>query len=215
VDGVSAQFAATGQGYSIQWADTMGFTPQGFAGRCLYPNSVFASDLEITFSVPAARASILYAPQELGCDSSATMRLTAWLGGTAVGTTTTNAQSPGTWPSQTLALESRSGFDRVVVHYDARPACTDYGPIFLADNLEVVPAAAPSAPPILRVSDFSTEVELAWPTNAAGFSLEASGELGPAARWGPVTNLPAVSGLDYTLRLTIAPTNVFYRLRHP
>src|SRR6185369_4405137 len=79
--GMTAQFAGTGQSFSIQPANTMGFTPVGFAGNCIYPNSVFAADLLVSLSVPVVDLSVLYAPQELACDSSATMRLTAYLDG--------------------------------------------------------------------------------------------------------------------------------------
>ena len=50
VDGITAHLSATGQGYSIQAANTMGFTPAGFGGLCVYPSSVFAADLLIGFS---------------------------------------------------------------------------------------------------------------------------------------------------------------------
>ena len=102
VGGLTAQFSATGQGFSIQRADTMGFTPAGFSGNCIYPSSVSTADLMIGFSQRLNGFSVLYAPQELGCDSSATMRVTAYLDGIWVGTTTTNASSPGTWPSEIL-----------------------------------------------------------------------------------------------------------------
>ena len=49
VGGVTAQFSASGSGFSIQPANTLGFTPAGFGGLCLYPNSVFAADLSISF----------------------------------------------------------------------------------------------------------------------------------------------------------------------
>ena len=70
VGGITASFSATGQGFSIQAANTMGFTPVGFAGNCIYPNSIYASDLLIGFSTSLTYVSILYAPQELGCDDS-------------------------------------------------------------------------------------------------------------------------------------------------
>jgi hypothetical protein len=144
VGGITASFSATGQGFSIQPADTMGFTPVGFAGNCIYPNSIYAADLLVGFSAPLTSFSILYAPQELGCDDSATMRVTAYLGGTLVGTATATAANPGTWPSETLAFSSPQPFDSVVVHYDARPpTCQDWGPIFMADNMEVTPAPVP------------------------------------------------------------------------
>src|SRR5690242_9211361 len=51
VGGLTAQFSATGQGFSIQDPNTaLGFTPAGFSGYCIYPNSVFAADLLVKFS---------------------------------------------------------------------------------------------------------------------------------------------------------------------
>jgi hypothetical protein len=144
VGGITASFSATGQGFSIQAANTMGFTPVGFAGNCIYPNSVYAADLLVRFSTPLTAFSILYSPQELGCDDSATIRITAFLGGALVGTTTVTAANPGTWPSETLAFNSAQPFDNVVIHYDARPpTCQDYGPIFLADNMQVTAVPPP------------------------------------------------------------------------
>lgn len=142
--GLSAHLSATGQGYSIQPADTMGFRPAGFSGLCIYPNSVFAADLLVTFSRAVTTFSILYSPQELGCDDSARLRVTADLDGVAVGSAVATAPSPGTWPTGTLGFSSPGGFNHVVIHYDARPpTCQDWGPIFLADNMEVTPTPEP------------------------------------------------------------------------
>lgn len=140
VAGLTAHFSATGGGYSIQRADTMGFAPWGFDGYCVYPNSVFAADLLVSFSQPITDFSILYSPQELGCDDTATMRVTAYVSGKYLGFATANAPSPGTWPTGTLRIQAPGGFDSVVVHYQARPpTCQDWGPIFLADNMIVTP----------------------------------------------------------------------------
>jgi hypothetical protein len=147
--GITAHISSTGLGgYSIQQANTLGFTPAGFAGYCIYPSSINAADLNIGFSVSLTDFSILYSPQELGCDSSATMRVTAYLNGTVVGTATTNATAncPCTWPAQILAFSSSQPFNAVVVRYDAKPACQDYGTIFLADNMTVTPAPPPAVP---------------------------------------------------------------------
>jgi hypothetical protein len=142
--GVTAQFSATGQGFSVQEANTLGFTPSGFSGYCIYPSSVFAADLQIRFSQTLNNFSILYAPEEYACDSSATMRVTAYLGSTLVGTTTATANPPGTWPSATLGLSSSAGFDNVVIHYDAPPPTGgDWGPIFMADNMLIEPIPEP------------------------------------------------------------------------
>ena len=138
VGGITAHFSATGQGYSIQDANTMGFTPQGFAGNCIYPSSVYLSDLLISFDQTLSDFSIMYACQELGCDDAATMRVTAYMNSTYIGTDTRTATYPGTWPSDTLRCSFAQGFNNVVVHYDSRPpTCQDYGVIFLADNMRV------------------------------------------------------------------------------
>jgi len=152
VDGVSALFSSTGQGFSIQPANTMGFTPSGFSGNCIYPNSVFAADLRISFSQSLSALSVLYAPQELACDSSATMRVTAFMDNTQVGTATMVADPPGTWPSATLAINVPDGFNNVTIHYDSPPPTGgDWGPIFMADNLLVTTIPEPGRLPMLSV----------------------------------------------------------------
>jgi len=149
---LTAHLSATGQGFSIQYANTMGFTPAGFGGLCIYPNSVFQADLLISFSQALTEFSILYAPQELGCDDSAIMRVTASMNGVPRGTATTTAPAPGTWPTGTLSYSDLSGFNEVVIHYDRAPLCTDRGPIFMADNMNVtvsttsVPMMGPGGP---------------------------------------------------------------------
>ena len=138
VAGITAHFSATGQGYSIQEANTMSFTPLGFAGLCIYPNAVYQADLLISFDQTLTDFSIMYACQELGCDDAATMRVTAFRNGSLVGTNTRTATNPGTWPTDTLRCSFPQGFNSVVVHYDSRPpTCQDYGVIFLADNMLV------------------------------------------------------------------------------
>jgi hypothetical protein len=144
VGGVTAGFSATGLGFSIQAANTLGFTPAGFGGNCIYPNSVFASDLHVAFSPKIVDISILFAPEELACDTTATMRITGYRGSVSVATRTAQAPSPGTYPTGTLTLSNAQGFDSVVIHYETPPAPCDSGPIFLADNMTVTPL--PPAP---------------------------------------------------------------------
>ena len=138
VGGITAHFSSTGQGFSFQPADTMGFTPLGFTGTCIYPNSIYQSDLLISFDQTLTDFSIMYSPQELGCDDSATMKVTASMNGNVVGTNTKTASNPGTWPVDTLTFSFVQGFNSVVVHYNSHPpTCQDYGVIFLADNMRV------------------------------------------------------------------------------
>lgn len=153
VGGITAHFSATGQGFSIQNANTMGFTPQGFGGRCIYPNSVFLADLLISFDQPLNKFSIMYACQELGCDDAATMKVTAYMNGALVGSNTKTARNPGTWPSDTLKCSFPQGFNSVVVHYNNRPpTCQDYGVIYMADNMIVTPLNAPPGPLALNLT---------------------------------------------------------------
>jgi hypothetical protein len=139
VGGITAHFSATGQGFSIQDYFGNNFVPIGFSGLFISPNSINASDLLIRFDQTLTNFSILYTPEEYGCDSSATMRVTAYMSGVYVGTNTKIASTPGTWPVDTLSCSFQQGFDSVVVHYDHHPisGCTDWGPIFAADNMLV------------------------------------------------------------------------------
>lgn len=143
---LGAQVSGTGGSFSIQPANTLGLTPVGFGGLCLYPNSVFGGDLLVSFSRPLTGFSIMYCALELGCDDSSTMRVTGYLNGALVATATTTAPVPGTYPTGTLSLVSAAPFDSVVVHYDAHPPiCQDWGPAYLADNMIAVMAATACA----------------------------------------------------------------------
>jgi hypothetical protein len=209
--GITARFSATGQGFSIQRADTMGFTPAGFSGNCVYPSSVFASDLRVQFAPPVSSFSLLYAPQELACDSSARTRVTAFRAGQPVGTSTTTADPPGTWPSATLAIAYAPGFDLAVVHYDAPPPTGgDWGPIFMADNLAVTPG-----PPSLRVLPLDpATLVLAWPASASGYKLRQNPRLAPTG-WSDVTAQANVVGDENRVAVPLAASQAFYRLVQP
>jgi Divergent InlB B-repeat domain len=188
---VTAHFAGTGQGYSIQRADTMGFTPIGFAGLCIYPSSIYASDLQISFSTPLSDFSIMFADQELACDSTALMRVRAYRAGVEVGTSTARAPSPGTWPTGTLRISVPSGFDTAVVHFDTPGTlCQDWGPIFMADNMVVTRTCA--APVILASPTDESACTNGWAT----FHCYDDGTLPRTYQWqreaapGSFVNLP-------------------------
>jgi hypothetical protein len=177
-DGLGAAFSATASGYSIQAVGTVGLAPAGMSGLYLYPNSVFASDLIVDFSASLIDFSIMYSPQELGCDSSATMRVTAFMDGVQVGTNTATAPVPGTWPTGTLSIAVPSGFNRAVVHYDARPpTCQDYGAIFLADNLTVTRTCVAAS-----ISGQPTSL-ITCPTGNVSFAVAAVGTGPFAYQW--------------------------------
>lgn len=211
VSGITASLTATGQGFSIQQSSVLGFTPAGFSGLCVYPSSVFAADLQVGFSQTLTNFSILYAPEEYACDSSATMRVTAYMNGTYVGTATTNAVA-GTWPSETLAFSSTQGFNSVVVHYDKAPATGgDYGPVFMADNMNV--SLAPQLP-ALQILSLGQEVQITWPTNFTGFVLQENGDVG-TANWLNSSNPVTIAGTNYQSTFSITNTARYFRLTHP
>jgi hypothetical protein len=153
--------------YSIQSADVLGFTPEGFSGLCIFPSTIYQSDLLVAFDTQLTSASILYAPEEYGTDSSCTMRMTAYLGATYVGTNTHQIPHGGTWPSGTLSFSSIYTFDNIVIHYDAPPPTGgDYGPIFMVDNLIVTPAGGtPTPTPTVMPSAAPTATSTATPTS--------------------------------------------------
>lgn len=214
---ITAQLSATGQGFSIQRADTMGFTPAGFSGYCIYPNSVFAADLLISFSTSLTDFSILYAPEEYGCDTSATMRVTAYQDNTLVGTATTNAQA-GTWPSEILQFHSAQPFNRVVVHYAAPPSGENWGPIFMVDNLLVTPVPTPMVLEQATILADGTFQFIFTHTPGAICKVLTSTNLAlPAAGWSELGTATEISSGQYQFTdagATDQPLR-FYRVRSP
>jgi hypothetical protein len=215
--GITAHFSATGLGYSIQLVTVQGLHPVGFSGNCIYPRDVNASDLIVEFSTALTDFSILYAPEEYACDSSATLRVTAYLSGGFVGTATTNAVA-GTWPSETLRFSSAQRFDKVVVHYDQAPVTGgDYGPVFMADNMVVTPA-----PPIVlgQASKPSNGVFQFAFDNTPGATFTALGSTNaaaPLASWNVLGSVTETSSGHYQF-IDLQATNqqgYFYRVRSP
>lgn len=147
VDGITAHFSATGQGYSIQnTAQVIGVLPAGFSGLGIVPSSVYASDLLISFPQEIMTDfSIMVAPQELATDSTATIKVSAYMNNTLVGTNTSAATGDTfLWPSSTLSFSAAQGFNNVVIHYNSPPPTGgDYGVIFVADNMNVTGTAVP------------------------------------------------------------------------
>ena len=214
VSGLTAQFTASGLGgyYIQQPQNTILVTPAGFSGNALIPSSIYGADLHIGFSRMLTSFSILYAPQELACDTSATIRVTAYKNGALVGTTITNAQA-GTWPSETLQFTSTDTFNSVVVHYDKAPASGgDYGVIFVADNVIATPAPEP---PWLHVSRTANQIQLTWPTNTTVFTLQWNTNLLNGGTWWSVTNTPVIMGSNETVTLAGATNHCYYRLKWP
>jgi hypothetical protein len=78
-------------------------------------------------------------------------------------------------------------------------------------SLTVVDASLP--PPALDLVPVgATTLQLSWPTNAAGYTLEFATNL-PAQVWSPVTNAAAINGELFTVELERIGSKRFYRLR--
>ena len=166
--GITAYLTSTGQGYSIQAANTLGFTPAGFSGNVIYPSSVYLADLLIKFDQSITDFSIMYACQELACDDAATMKVSAYFHGIYAGSNTRTATFPGTWPVDTLSCSFPGGFDSVVIHYASPPpTCKDYGVIFIADNMQIIPMIGSGIKEAGRSSAFSLFQNYPNPFNPA------------------------------------------------
>lgn len=61
----------------------------------------------------------------------------------------------------------------------------------------------------------NNEFTLSWPAAPAGFVLEMSATLGPAAVWQPVTIAATPAGNQYVVRLPLAGHTTFFRLHKP
>ncbi len=66
--------------------------------------------------------------------------------------------------------------------------------------------------PVLAGIRFAANFVLMWPTNATGFSLQSTTNLGPAAVWGTNLAAPVVVNGQKTVTNHISGTHIFYRL---
>jgi hypothetical protein len=85
----------------------------------------------------------------------------------------------------------------------------------MADNMQVTPAPPPPVIPALQLTLLTDQIQLSWPTNAAGFALEANAELLNPVGWISVTNEPIVVDTDCVVTLPLEPSAHFYRLKKP
>ena len=59
----------------------------------------------------------------------------------------------------------------------------------------------------------SRHATLSWSTNAAGWELQSCASVG-TTNWQTVTNVPATVGTNFSLDISLAGTNQFFRLSH-
>jgi hypothetical protein len=154
VGGITADFSGA---YSIQdVAGYIGVTPAGFSGLGLLPNGINTGALQVDFPQESITDfSILVAPQDLNTSAPATLRVTAYMDGVFVGTSTSMGSEPFFWDPSTLSFSSPQGFNRVVVNYDSPPPNAppeDFGTIFVADNMTVTGTIVPEPSAIILIA---------------------------------------------------------------
>jgi hypothetical protein len=157
VSGVTAKFSSpdANRFYVSNPHTQLGFYPQGFSGNAIMPRSTTSEDLRVGFSQLVTDCSLRYAVDEYGPDTSAVMRISAYKGGSLVGTATAQAildSGNQNWPAATLSFSSSSAFDSIVVHYETRPSGGEnVNPIFAVDNVQVTlaPIPEPSGAPVV------------------------------------------------------------------
>jgi uncharacterized repeat protein (TIGR03803 family) len=69
--------------------------------------------------------------------------------------------------------------------------------------------------PILHVAKSGNQIALAWRTNAVGFTLQSTLDLGMPSTWVDVTNAPALLGSEWAVTNIFTGNAQFYRLRKP
>ena len=67
-------------------------------------------------------------------------------------------------------------------------------------------------PPVLAVSLADGQLQLAWPTNAAGYQLQSATDLSPPATWSPVTSAMVIAGTNNTVTISPAAPMNYFRL---
>ncbi|HEU5397169.1 MAG TPA: hypothetical protein VFV81_08370 [Verrucomicrobiae bacterium] len=213
----TAEFTVSGTSYSIQSANVLGFTPGGFSGYCLYPDSIYASDLRMVFDRPVLSVSLMYAPEEYACDSSCTMEIRAYSGTNLVGTNVATAPVPGTWPTGVLGYTNDAqSFDQVVIHYlSPPPTGGDYGSIFMVDNLRVTMLIAASGQTNFSILSLGADgIMLSWPSSWSAYplGLQDSTNLERTNGWFLMTNQPVLTYPVFNIVLPATNPQMYFRL---
>lgn len=101
--------------------------------------------------------------------------------------------TPGNAYSLTLKLRDLNG-----IYPDSAPFVLSFTPIQVLYRIN-----------ILQVG--SLYVTLSWTTNAVGWELQSADSVA-AANWDTVTNVPGIAGTNFSLSITTADTQQFFRL---
>ena len=83
----------------------------------------------------------------------------------------------------------------------------DFGPSFLVAGVTNTPASR------LTLTRTTTNLVVRWPTNRAGFNLQATRTVAKANSWTNVVGIPVVQGTNYQISLQTTIPALFLRLQ--
>jgi len=83
----------------------------------------------------------------------------------------------------------------------------------LAASFTNGPDASLGGRPWLRAARAGNMIQLAWPSDATDYVLQASASVAPGVVWGNVTNAPVRQNAQQTLSLPTTNTSWFFRLK--
>ena len=83
----------------------------------------------------------------------------------------------------------------------------------IAASFAAGPDASLGGPPRLRAMPAGANIQLTWPSDAAGYVLEATPNVGPGASWSAVTGTPVQQYEKMVLTLPATNFNRFFRLK--
>lgn len=104
--------------------------------------------------------------------------------------------TPGNTYALTLKLRDVNG-----VYPDSAPFVLSFTPVQIHYRLD------------LKLVD-ALHVTFLWPTNAADWELQAAASV-TTTNWVNITNVPVINGTNFSLSLTTAETQQFFRLHKP
>jgi uncharacterized repeat protein (TIGR03803 family) len=119
-----------------------------------------------------------------------------------------------------------TGFTTLYTFTGGSDGATPYGGLILSDNTlygtagyggsfgfgTVFSLSLPIAPPQLTIIPSGANVILTWPTNANGFTLQSTTNLGSSAVWTTNSPAPVVVNGQYAVTNPISGAQQFYRL---